>query len=54
MMPQLLRRARLFLWGNGVIGYGEFDELCVKLEKELTSEDFYGLAFVARVWGRCW
>ena len=54
MLPQLLRRARLFLWGKGVIGLEEYDELCVKLEKELTSEDFYGLAFVARVWGKCW
>jgi hypothetical protein len=54
MMPQLLHQVKRFLLAKGVIGYGEFDELCVKLEKELTNEDFCGLAFVARVWGRCW
>ncbi len=53
-MPRLLRQAKRFLLARGVIGYGEFDELCIKLEKELTNEDFYGLAFVARIWGRCW
>ena len=54
VMPRLLRRAKRFLLAGRVIGYEEFDELCIKLEKELTSEDFCGLAFVSRVWGRCW
>jgi len=54
VMPRLLQQAKRFLLAKGVIDYGEFDELCAKLEKELTGEDFYGLAFVARVWGRCW
>ena len=54
MMPRWLRQVKRILLARGVIGYGEFDELCVKLEKELTGEDFCGLAFVVRVWGRCW
>lgn len=54
VMPILLRQVKRILLSRGVIGYGEFDELCIKLEKELTCEDFYGLSFVARLWGRCW
>lgn len=54
MMPRLLHEAKRFLLAKGVIGFGEFDDLCIKVEKELASEDFCGLAFVARVWGRCW
>ena len=48
MMPRLLHEAKRFLLAKGVIGFGEFDDLCVKVEKELASEDFCGLAFVAR------
>ena len=51
MMPRLLHEVRRFLLRRGVIGIGECDELCVKVERELASEDFCGLAFVARVWG---
>jgi ubiquinone/menaquinone biosynthesis C-methylase UbiE len=54
MMPRVLHEMRRFLLRRGVIGVGEYDELCMKVERELASEGFCGLAFVVRVWGRCW
>lgn len=54
VMPRLLYEMRRFLLRTGVIGVGEYDELCVKVEKELVGEDFCGMALVARVWGQCW
>lgn len=54
VMPRLLHEMRRFLLQTGIIGVGEYDELCVKVEKELVGEDFCGMALVVCVWGRCW
>ncbi|HKV58227.1 MAG TPA: class I SAM-dependent methyltransferase [Ktedonobacteraceae bacterium] len=53
VMPQLLHEVKQFLLRKGVIGFGEYDELCAQVERELAAEDFCGLAFVVRVWGKC-
>jgi ubiquinone/menaquinone biosynthesis C-methylase UbiE len=53
VMKRLLREMRRFLLRMGVIGEGEYDELCLQVKRELAAEDFCGLAFVLRVWGRC-
>ncbi|MGH2495487.1 MAG: class I SAM-dependent methyltransferase [Ktedonobacteraceae bacterium] len=53
VMPRLLHEVKQFLLRKGVIGFGEYDELCAQVERELAAKDFCGLAFVVRVWGQC-
>ena len=53
VMSRLTREVRRFLLRMGIIGEGEYDELRAQVERELAAEDFCGLAFVLRVWGRC-
>lgn len=53
VMKRLLPEVGRFLLRMGVVGEGEYDELCVRVERELAAEDFCGLAFVMRVWGQC-
>jgi len=52
-VARLLREVRPFLLRMEVISVEEYDELCAQVERELAANDFCGLAFVLRVWGRC-
>jgi ubiquinone/menaquinone biosynthesis C-methylase UbiE len=53
MVARFLQEVRQFLLRMNVISDGEYDELRAQVERELAADDFCGLAFVLRVWGRC-